>query len=196
MRWLNPAYRACFADGSAINVRYGREAMRDEIADKCGTVDAAAFDSFVAWLCQLYLLETPNFVDRTMTPRWTCCLRLALSLGSCGLGPFDALAPRCGSVRRPATPSAVQLPADVRRVFPDSALVLYAVITYMDTIEGVWFPEGGMHAVRMIMAQVAQKTGATFRYGDPVETILRSPVGRCPCRIRSANHGRRCGLHS
>jgi phytoene desaturase len=61
---------------------------------------------------------------------------------------------------------------------PDSALALYAVITYMDTIEGVWFPEGGMHAVPTMMAQVAEKAGATFRYGDPVETILRSPTGR------------------
>jgi phytoene desaturase len=61
---------------------------------------------------------------------------------------------------------------------PDSALALYAVITYMDTIEGVWFPEGGMHAVPMIMAQVAEKAGVTFHYGDPVETILRSPTGR------------------
>jgi phytoene desaturase len=61
---------------------------------------------------------------------------------------------------------------------PESALALYAVITYMDTIEGVWFPEGGIHAVPMIMAQVAEKAGATFRYGDPVEAILRSPTGR------------------
>jgi phytoene desaturase len=61
---------------------------------------------------------------------------------------------------------------------PDSALALYAVITYMDSIEGVWFPEGGMHAVPTIMAQVAEKAGVTFRYGDAVETVLRSPTGR------------------
>jgi phytoene desaturase len=61
---------------------------------------------------------------------------------------------------------------------PDSALALYAVITYMDSIEGVWFPEGGIHAVPTMMAQVAEKAGATFRYGDPAETILRSPTGR------------------
>jgi phytoene desaturase len=30
MRRLDPAYRACFADGSTIKVRCGREAMRDE----------------------------------------------------------------------------------------------------------------------------------------------------------------------
>jgi phytoene desaturase len=61
---------------------------------------------------------------------------------------------------------------------PDSALALYAVITYMDTIEGVWFPEGGMHTVPTIMAQVAEKAGGTFRYGDAVDTVLRSPTGR------------------
>ena len=55
MRRLDPAYRACFADGSTINVRYGREAMREEIAQTCGSVDAAAFDTFVDWLRQLYL---------------------------------------------------------------------------------------------------------------------------------------------
>jgi phytoene dehydrogenase-like protein len=64
MRRLDPAYRACFADGSTISVRFGREAMREEIAQTCGSVDAAAFDSFVDWLRQLYLVEMPNFIDR------------------------------------------------------------------------------------------------------------------------------------
>jgi phytoene desaturase len=35
MRRLDPAYGACFADGSTINVRYGRAAMREEIAQTC-----------------------------------------------------------------------------------------------------------------------------------------------------------------
>jgi phytoene desaturase len=35
MRRLDPAYRACFADGSTIQVRSGHEAMRDEIAQTC-----------------------------------------------------------------------------------------------------------------------------------------------------------------
>ena len=61
---------------------------------------------------------------------------------------------------------------------PESALALYAVITYMDTIEGVWFPEGGIHAVPTIMAQVAEKAGVSFRYGDAVEEVLRSPTGQ------------------
>ena len=82
---------------------------------------------------------------------------------------------------------------------PESALALYAVITYMDSIEGVCFPEGGMHAVPMAMAQVAEKAGVTFRYGDAVEAVLRSATGtggRCPHGVRGADRRRRRGLHS
>ena len=61
---------------------------------------------------------------------------------------------------------------------PDAALAVYAVITYMDSIEGVWFPGGGMHSVPVAMARAAEKAGAAFRYGDAVETVLRSPTGR------------------
>ena len=40
---------------------------------------------------------------------------------------------------------------------PDAALALDAVITYMDSIAGVWFPEGGIHSVPVAMAQAAEK---------------------------------------
>ena len=32
----------------------------------------------------------------------------------------------------------------------------------MDSIEGVWFPEGGMHAVPVALATAAEKAGATL----------------------------------
>jgi phytoene desaturase len=179
MRRLDPAYRACFADGSTINVRHGREAMREEIAQTCGSLDAAAFDSFVDWLRQLYLVEMPNFIDRNYdsalgllsSPR---ALTQLLRLGAFG---------RLGvAVRKrfadPRLHRLFSFQAMYAGLAPDSALALYAVITYRDTIEGVWFPEGGIHAVPTMMAQVAEKAGVSFRYGDAVEAVLRSPTGR------------------
>jgi phytoene desaturase len=61
---------------------------------------------------------------------------------------------------------------------PDAALALYAVITYMDSINGVYFPEGGMHAMPTALATAAEKAGASLRYGDSVTEILRSSAGR------------------
>jgi phytoene desaturase len=179
MRRLDPAYRACFADGSTINVRCGREAMREEIAQACGSVDAAAFDRFVDWLRQLYLVEMPNFIDRNYdSPLGMLSSPRALAQ-LVRLGAFGRLG---AAVRnRFADPRLHRLfsfQAMYAGLSPDSAFALYAVITYMDTIEGVWFPEGGMHAVPTMMAQVAEKAGVTFRYNDAVETVLRSPAGR------------------
>jgi phytoene desaturase len=42
MRLLDPAYRACFADGSILTIRYGQEAIREEIAQGCRSVGGAA----------------------------------------------------------------------------------------------------------------------------------------------------------
>ena len=42
LKRLDPAYRAVYADGSTIMVRGDRDAMRQEIAETCGSVDAAA----------------------------------------------------------------------------------------------------------------------------------------------------------
>jgi phytoene desaturase len=60
---------------------------------------------------------------------------------------------------------------------PESALALYAVITYMDTIEGVWFPDGGMDAVPAALAAAAQSGGAELRYGHTVTRLIRDRRG-------------------
>ena len=124
-------------------------------------------------------IEMPNFIDRN----YDSPLGLLSSPGALAqlvrLGAFGRLG---AAVRKrfadPRLHRLFSFQSMYAGLSPDSALALYAVITYMDTIEGVWFPEGGMHAVPTVMAQVAEKAGATLRYGDPVETILRSPAGR------------------
>ena len=57
-------------------------------------------------------------------------------------------------------------------------LAIYAVITYMDCVSGVYFPEGGMHAVPTAMARVLGESGADLRYAAPVGEILRDASGR------------------
>ncbi len=56
---------------------------------------------------------------------------------------------------------------------PLRALALYAVITYMDTVEGVWVAGGGMHALPVALADAAVGAGVSIRYGARVERILR-----------------------
>ena len=81
-------------------------------------------------------------------------LRLALPAAAPGPGPAGG-ARRLRPAGRPRS-AASSRDERLRRVFsfqalyagvaPARALAAYAVIAYMDTVAGVWFPRGGMHA--------------------------------------------------
>ncbi len=70
---------------------------------------------------------------------------------------------------------------------PHDALALYAVIAYMDSVAGVYFPRGGMHAVPAAMAAAAEKHGVEIRYGTTVTAVERTrrPRQRRPHRRRA-----------
>ena len=175
MRRLDPAYRAQFADGSTIRVRYGREAMRNEIADTCGSVDAAAFDGFVDWLQDLYVAEMPHFIDRNFDSPLDLLVATRTSRRKLvRLGGFGRLG---NAIRRRFRDDRLHRLFSFQAMYaglaPDEALAIYAVITYMDSIEGVWFPDGGMHAMPVALATAAEKAGTEFRYGASVSEVLR-----------------------
>ena len=54
---------------------------------------------------------------------------------------------------------------------PAQALAIYSVITYMDCVAGVYFPEGGMHAVPRALAGAAAAHGVRLRYNTTVARI-------------------------
>jgi phytoene desaturase len=62
-------------------------------------------------------------------------------------------------------------------VSPQQALAIYAVIAYMDSVNGVFFPRGGMHAVPRALAAAAEKHGVEFKYNTTV-TGLDKQNGR------------------
>ena len=57
---------------------------------------------------------------------------------------------------------------------PQRALAVYAVIAYMDTVAGVYFPRGGMRALPDALAAAAADAGVEFRYGADVSALERS----------------------
>ena len=56
---------------------------------------------------------------------------------------------------------------------PQRALAVYAVIAYMDTVAGVYFPRGGMRALPDALAAAAADAGVEFRYGATVSGLDR-----------------------
>jgi phytoene desaturase len=176
---LDPMYRACFADGSELAVRADAEATRAEIAQLAGPGQAAAFDRFCAWLRDLYDAELGPFIARNFD-RPADLLRDPGAL---------ARLVRLGALRRLASAVASFFDDErLQRVFsfqalyaglsPFEALAVFSVITYMDSVEGVLFPTGGLHELARGLARAAEQAGATFRYSTPVARIERHADGR------------------
>jgi phytoene desaturase len=169
---VDPMYRACFADGTELRVRHGRDAMRDEIRAVCGEREASAYDGFCDWLARLYSVEMPNFIARNYDSPLDLARPIGPALSLLRLGAFRKLSTVVGRwfdderLRR-----IFSFQAMYAGLAPYEALALYGVISYMDTVAGVYVPRGGMHALPVALAEAATKAGAVIRYGAPVERI-------------------------
>jgi phytoene desaturase len=173
LRPVDPMYRAAFADGSELRVRHGVDAMAEEIRAVCGAREATGFLRFADWLTRLYLLEMPHFIERDFDSP-ADLLR--------PLGPAVALARMGGFGRLNRTVARFFDDERLQRLFsfqslyaglaPYQALAIYAVITYMDAINGVFVPEGGIHALPVALARAAGRAGVVFRYDSPVARVV------------------------
>ncbi|MFI5705694.1 phytoene desaturase [Streptomyces xanthochromogenes] len=186
---LHPAYRASFADGTALDVHTDADAMTQAVEAFAGPDAAAGYQRLRRWLHRLYQAQMKHFIDTNFdSPLQLLTPDLARLAALGGFGRLDTQIGRFIKDER------------LRRVFsfqslyagvpPARALAAYAVIAYMDTIAGVYFPRGGMHALPQAMADAAEAAGAEFRYEHAVTRLERkghrvtaaiTEHGRIPC---------------
>jgi phytoene desaturase len=173
LRPVDPMYRACFADGTELRVRHGRDAMTEEVRTTCGAREADSFVRFCGWLQRLYDVEMRSFIERQFDGPLDLVRPLGPAIDLVRLGGFRRLGP---AVARWFDDERLRRLFSFQSMYaglaPYEALALYAVITYMDTVNGVFVPVGGMHALPTALATAAEKAGAQFRYGARVERIV------------------------
>ncbi|MFG3510076.1 phytoene desaturase family protein [Streptomyces sp. NPDC047821] len=183
---LSPAYRALFADGTSLDVHTDGEAMEAEVRRFAGPTEAAGYRALRDWLERLYRAQMRRFIDTNFdSPVQLLHPDLARLAALGGFGRLDRRIGRFLSDAR------------LRRVFsfqslyagvaPARALAAYAVIAYMDTVAGVWFPKGGMHALPRAMAEAAVGAGAAFHWSAEVSALERSADGSRVRAVRLAS---------
>ncbi|MFJ9977481.1 phytoene desaturase [Streptomyces cyaneofuscatus] len=170
---LDPAYRARFADGSQLDVHTDGAAMEAAVEQFAGARQAVGYRRLRRWLERLYRVQMRRFIDANFdSPLQLAHPDLARLAALGGFGRLDA---RIGSfVSDERLRRVFSFQALYAGVPPARALAAYAVIAYMDTIAGVYFPQGGMHALPRAMADSAAEAGAAFRYGQTVTRLERS----------------------
>lgn len=176
---VDPMYRAVFADGSELRVRAGRDAMREEIRRFANAREAGAFGEFCDWVTELYQLEMPTFIDTNydsvidVLRPWRRLLDL-IRLG--GFGRLDEKVATFFDDER--LQRLFGFPSLFAGLVPHDALALFAVMSYADTIGGVFTAPGGIHTVPEALAAALADVGVDVRYDTPVTRILRGGEGR------------------
>lgn len=184
---LDPAYLAHFADGSSIRVHTDADAMEAEVRRVAGPKDADGYRRLRGWLTELYRLQRDTFIGANFDSPLDLLVPQLARLAA--IGGFGRLGPKIGGFLSDER---------LRRVFsfqslyaglsPRQAIAAYAVIAYMDTVAGVYFPRGGVGAVAAAMADAASDAGARLHYDTGAAWLERT--GSRVVAVRT-NHGER-----
>jgi phytoene desaturase len=170
---VDPAYRATFADGSALDVYADADRMTASIQKFAGAREAAGYRRLREWLTRLYHAEFDGFIAKNFdSPLSLLTPDLARLLMIGGFRKWDTMVRRYIADERLRRVFTFQ--ALYAGVAPRDALAAYAVIAYMDTISGVYFPAGGMRALPESLAAAAADAGVQFHYGEKVTELERS----------------------
>ncbi|MCW2622143.1 MAG: phytoene desaturase [Frankiales bacterium] len=179
---VDPLYRAHYPDGSTLDVKSDRDEMAAEVERVCGPAEAGGYLRYVDFVSQLYRHEMRTFIDRNIDSPLDLLRPDLARLAA--LGGFRKLAPKVGQyLKDPRLQRVLSFQSMYAGLSPYDALAIYAVIAYMDSVAGVFFPKGGMHAVPVALAGAAEKHGVHFRYG-------------CAARRVLVEHGRAVGVET
>ncbi|WP_370330893.1 phytoene desaturase family protein [Mycolicibacterium hippocampi] len=167
---VHPAYQAMFADGSTLAVHTDADAMFAEVARFSGPREADAYLRLRAWLTELYRTEFDGFIAANFdSPLSLVTPQLARLAAMGGFRRWEKV------IRRFLTDERLQRVFTFQALYagvpPQGALAVYAVIAYMDTIAGVYFPRGGMRALPDAMAAAAAAAGVEFVYESAVSDL-------------------------
>ncbi|MEU8286341.1 phytoene desaturase family protein [Micromonospora sp. NPDC048905] len=173
---LDPAYRAYYPDGSTLDVLTDTTRMAAEISRVCGPREADGYLRFVEYARELWRLERTDFIERNLDAPTDLITGNLLKL--LGGGAFRRLQTKINQFfRDPRTQRIFSFQAMYAGLAPHDALAIYAVIAYLDSVAGVYFPRGGIHAVSKAMAGAAEKHGVQIRY-DTTVTRVETANGR------------------
>jgi phytoene desaturase len=178
LRRLDPSYRAHYADGTTFDVHAEMDVLRKEVERTFSAEDARGLEGLLVWLERLNDTEFDTFLDTNYDSPLDLARSPRRGLELLRLGGFRSL---------DRVVSSYLSDERLRRIFsfqalyagvsPQQARAVLAVISYMDVVRGVFYPEGGMHAVPRALATALTDAGGEVHTGVTVTEVLRRAEG-------------------
>jgi phytoene desaturase len=167
---VDPSYLARFADGTTLRSFADTDRMTEEVGRVFGAAEANGYRALTGFLAELFDAEYQAFmasnVDRLADLLRPEAVRLVR------LGALRSLDHAVGRyVRDERLRRMFTFQALYAGVSPYRARAIYAVIAYLDSLGGVWYPDGGMYRVPAALAGAATRHGARIRYRTRATSI-------------------------
>ncbi|MEZ5261222.1 MAG: phytoene desaturase family protein [Acidimicrobiales bacterium] len=173
---IDPLYRATFADGSSLALHAEPDRAAAELSRFAGPAEADAYRRFLAWVGELYRAEFGPFIESDVRSAVDLVRHPGAMATLVRIGAFRSW---YGKV------SSLFSDERLRRLFsfqamyaglsPLDALGLFAVISYMDTVRGVYAAQGGTQALADGLARAVGKAGVELRLRCPVRAVRPHP---------------------
>lgn len=171
LRLCDPSYRTFFADGSRIDGTTNTAKMVRQIEALSGDKDALAYPKLLGELASLYETAVPNFVRQN----WNSPLGLFTPARVGMVAKHHMLANLYRRVSKFVDDPRLRMLFSFQTMYlglsPFEAPWVYAVLTYMEYGEGIWYPMGGMTQIGTAIAALATSRGAEIRLNTPVAAI-------------------------
>jgi phytoene desaturase len=166
-----PSYRVFYSDGLCLDATSNREGMEQLIAGNFGPQEAAGFRRLMRDLESLYRDAIPNFVEKNFYspmdffgPRQLALVARHRLLSN--------LAKRIATyVSDPKLRMLFSFQTMYLGLSPYQAPWVYAVLTFMEYGEGIWYPKGGIAQIAQAIAALAEARGAQIRLNSEVAMI-------------------------
>ncbi len=173
---LDPVFRHAFSDGTVFRAPAGPTRFAEE-AERVFGVPRARVEAYLRYCERLYQIAAPVFLNNSLhelatflQPRVTFSM-----LRSLQIDPFRSMArANRAKLRDPRLVQLFNRLASYNGSNPYRAPATFNLIGAVEQVFGAYGVRGGIYAIPAMLAEVAAELGVVFRYGTPVQRILRA----------------------
>jgi phytoene desaturase len=175
LKLCDPSYRVFYRDGHRIDATTNVAKMLDQLAE-FSPQDSKRYPRFLGELADLYHEAVPNFVERNFDNilQFIAPKRLKIVLQRRMLGNLGSRIDKTFS--HPRSRMLFSFQTMYLGLSPFDAPWVYAVLTYMEYGEGIWYPKGGVARLTEVLGELAMERGATIQTNQAVTSVQGKAV--------------------
>lgn len=163
----DPHYRVHYRDGSRFTLWTDQQRMSEEL-ERLEPGSAARYRDFIEHGRKQHDLAFPKFISKHFASVWPFVAPSNVP-AIFQVGALKKLWPHVSAFFRDSRlRQALSFQTMYLGLSPWDAPAVFSLLPFTEAEHGIWFPEGGLHAVPLALAKVCGELGVKFRYSTSI----------------------------